>query len=249
MVKVLFIEGNIGSGKSTTISHLQSTLKASKSQPIFIAEPIDQWQNVPTEEGNTINLLDEFYNNISKYSFCFQTYTFQSRMNILLQALKQAKEENREWIICERSIFTDREIFLESLFIGGNITLVERAAYHSNWTFWTNMLQPFFENVQIHFLYLDCPPPKAHSHIKTRNRPEEKNIDSKYLDQLHQRHHSLYFEAPQLKLQQLIKTLKDKDFKANKLNNEVIVHILTNQSDKTAFLSSIDSIWISLNTK
>lgn len=223
MVKILFVEGNVGSGKTSSLEYLQQRFKRLPltEQPIFILEPVDHWQNLPTIEGQPVNLLNAFYKDIPKYGFCFQTYAFLSRMKLLLEIVRQAENEGREWIICERSIFTDREIFLEALHENKLIESEERAVYHQLWDFWISILQPHFANIEIHFLYLTCDPGVSLNHIKNRDREEEKCIDLTYLQILNQKHHDIYISDRE-QLSQLLYTLtgRDSEFKVYTINND-----------------------------
>lgn len=193
MVKFLFLEGLIGSGKTSSLEYLKRRFSREMKSPLFVLEPVEEWQNLPTLEGQPVNLLNAFYGNIPKYGFCFQTYAFLSRMKILLETLKRAEEEEITWVICERSIFTDREIFLECLYENGSITPEERAVYHQLWDFWIGLIQPFFRDIELHFMYVHCDPETALEHIRTRSRSEEDNgIDLGYLQKLSQKHETMY---------------------------------------------------------
>ena len=44
-VKIISIEGNIGSGKSTVIHNLEQKLKDNKNY-VFLREPVDIWQTI-----------------------------------------------------------------------------------------------------------------------------------------------------------------------------------------------------------
>ena len=63
--KVISIEGNIGSGKSTLLSHLKQSLSAENvPQIIFLQEPVDEWENIKDEDGNT--MIQKFYGDQTK---------------------------------------------------------------------------------------------------------------------------------------------------------------------------------------
>ena len=53
----IYIEGNIGSGKSTFLKYLEDHLPHDKFT--FIYEPVDEWQAFKDEDGK--NILDCFY--------------------------------------------------------------------------------------------------------------------------------------------------------------------------------------------
>lgn len=240
MVKILFIEGNIGSGKTSSLEYLKNRLRRvpEDKQPIFMLEPVEQWQNLPTLEGQPVNLLNAFYKDIPKYGFCFQTYAFLSRMKILLESVRKAEQEGRQWVICERSIFTDREIFLECLFENGSVENAERAVYHHLWDFWIALLQPFFKNVEVHFLYLNCNPDVALEHIAARNRDEEKDVDLDYLRKLHLKHDNFYLpEGDQSDLlKKLIGTLTGDS------ETPPTIHIVNNGDSMVELYAQLDRV-------
>ena len=110
--KVISIEGNIGSGKSTLLSHLKQSLSAENvPQIIFLQEPVDEWENIKDEQGNT--MIQKFYGDQTKYSFSFQMMAYISRLALL----KKSIEENPSAIIItERSLFTDKFVFAKMLY-------------------------------------------------------------------------------------------------------------------------------------
>ena len=70
---IISIEGNIGSGKSTLLEQLRTKYKNNK-QIVFINEPVDEWDTIKDEDGQTI--LSKFYKNQSKYAFSFQMMAY-----------------------------------------------------------------------------------------------------------------------------------------------------------------------------
>lgn len=244
MVKILCLEGNIGSGKSTSLEYLKRRFASSPKgkEPLFVLEPVEEWRNLPSQSANSssnssVNLLDAFYGNIEKFGFCFQTYAFLSRMKLLLETMKRAEEEGRTWIICERSIFTDREIFLESLYENGSITHEERAVYHQLWDFWIGLMQPFFKDIELHFLYVECDPNTSMNHIKSRMRPEEESIDLSYLQTLNSKHEDLYsIENRGNKLYELSRVL------IGSQKENLFFHEVNNQHGLVKLYSQLDEL-------
>ena len=57
--KIIAIEGNIGSGKSTLVSKLEEIFK-NNSDYYFLQEPVSIWNTIKDENGVTI--LEKFYN-------------------------------------------------------------------------------------------------------------------------------------------------------------------------------------------
>ena len=67
MVKIVSIEGNIGSGKSTLIKQLNTDLNL--KNVLFLPEPVDVWNEI--KDTNGVTILEKYYINKSRYSFSF----------------------------------------------------------------------------------------------------------------------------------------------------------------------------------
>lgn len=78
---VVSIEGNIGSGKSTLLEVVGDQLAGVE----LLAEPVDRWTDC-----NGVNLLQAFYDDPKKYSYCFQSFAFVSRLMAQQQPQKEA---------------------------------------------------------------------------------------------------------------------------------------------------------------
>ena len=79
-IEIISIEGNIGSGKSTLLEHLK-TYYSNNDNVLFLREPVNEWNNIKDEKGETI--LAKFYAEQEKYSFTFQMMAYISRLKIL----------------------------------------------------------------------------------------------------------------------------------------------------------------------
>jgi deoxyadenosine/deoxycytidine kinase len=67
-MKILSIEGNIGSGKTTLFKALQKE----KPDWIFVKEPVDLW-TLPLEgDPDKKSMLGHFYDNPKEHAFAFQ---------------------------------------------------------------------------------------------------------------------------------------------------------------------------------
>ena len=124
--KIVSIEGNIGSGKSTLLENIRNFYD-NNTNVIFLREPVDDWEQIKDNEGNT--MLKLFYANQEKYSFAFQMMAYISRLKILRDTIKKIQYENKEdykkeyVIITERSLYTDREVFAKMLYNQGKIEI------------------------------------------------------------------------------------------------------------------------------
>ena len=64
MSKIISIEGNIGSGKSTLIKKLKEIIK--NDDILFLDEPVDEWMEIKDENGE--HILSKFYEDLFSYS-------------------------------------------------------------------------------------------------------------------------------------------------------------------------------------
>ena len=92
MIKNIFIEANIGGGKSTfTRKLMQETQHYNYDfdpgkNTLLLLEPVDEWVNMKDSKGK--NILEHYYEDSKKYSFSFQMNSFISRCEKLLEETK-----------------------------------------------------------------------------------------------------------------------------------------------------------------
>lgn len=172
--KLISIEGNIGSGKSTLVENLRQEYSSCKNI-CFLQEPVDIWNTIKDNEGNT--MLAKFYGNTKKYSFAFQMMAYISRLSLLKNALK----ENYDIIVVERSMFTDKMVFAKMLYDDGNIEDVEYQIYNK----WFDDFITELPEIQI--IYVKTEPNVALERVKKRSRDGE-TIPLEYLQNCHNYH-------------------------------------------------------------
>jgi len=172
--KIVSIEGNIGSGKSTLVDAL-SKKYASHSNICFLQEPVDIWNTIQDEEGNT--MLAKFYGDTKKYSFAFQMMAYISRLSLLRKAIS----ENYDIIVVERSMFTDKMVFAKMLYDDGNMEEVEYQIYNKWFDEFIEDLPP------IHVIYVKTSPDIAKARVEKRAR-EGEAIPLEYLINCHKYH-------------------------------------------------------------
>lgn len=89
----VFIEGNIGSGKTTFLNHFQKF----KDRVCLLTEPVEKWRDC-----GGVNLLDLMYKEPNRWAMPFQTYVTLTMLNAhQLQTDKSIK-------LMERSMFSAR---------------------------------------------------------------------------------------------------------------------------------------------
>jgi deoxycitidine kinase/deoxyguanosine kinase len=119
-IKIIVIQGNIGSGQSTFVENLKSKY-GDREDMCFLQEPVGEWLNIKDENG--VNILEKYYSDQKKYSFMFQMMAYISRLSIL----KRAVESNKyKYIVTERCLNTDRRVFCKMLYDDG---FIEKIGY------------------------------------------------------------------------------------------------------------------------
>ena len=175
-VKIISIDGNIGSGKSTLMGELKKYYCDNKNV-VFLKEPVDEWGNITDENGITI--LEKFYENPSKYGFSFQIMAYISRLDVMR---KEIKKNPNAIFISERSLFTDKLVFAKMLFDSGNIELV-------NYKIYLKWFDTFAEEFPVSkVIYVNTEPEICHQRIEKRSRTGESNIPLEYLQNCHKYH-------------------------------------------------------------
>lgn len=171
MSRIISIEGNIGSGKSTLVKNIQTLFKnrkISEDKVLFLQEPVDVWNTIQDNDGT---ILEHFYKNQEKYGFSFQMMAYISRLSILKNAIKKYPNTT---IITERSLYTDRYVFAKMLYDNKKIDDICYQIY-------LKWFDDFIDELPKHeFIYMKTHPEKCLERIKKRNRAGE-NIELSYL--------------------------------------------------------------------
>ena len=180
-------------------------------------EPVDKWQNVkiksgePCETCQTYNILDVFYDAPERYAYTFQHYVFMTRY---LQEI-ESRSENVSLRILERSVFSDKMIFVESVHENGWMSDLELALFNS---WYDPMVQVSPNLVPEGFIYLRTSAATCMRRLKQRARGEEIGIKLDYLQTLHEKHEAWlyppvnrdYFCDPYSADNDTIKTIREK---------------------------------------
>jgi len=176
MVKIITIEGNIGSGKSTLINRLKQENK--NGLLYFLPEPVDQWNTIRDTRGVTI--LELYYGNKKKYSFSFQMMAYITRLSQIRNYIKTLPSD--AIIITERCLYTDRYVFAKMLYDTGFIEEIEYTIYIR----WFNEFEEYSKLDKI--IYIKTDPEVCRDRINKRNRKGEENIPLNYLQDCHDYH-------------------------------------------------------------
>ena len=171
----LYIEANIGAGKTTFINKLEKYFENNKDI-VCLREPVDEWINLKDSEGN--NILNYFYKDTKRWSYTFQMNAFMTRIQSINNKCKN------EINFIERSIYTDRNCFALLCKENGSINDIEWGLYQ-NWFDWLN---DKFNVEASGYIYIKTSPETCYERIKKRDRKEESDIPLEYLKQLDCKH-------------------------------------------------------------
>jgi deoxyadenosine/deoxycytidine kinase len=171
------IEGNIGSGKSSLVKILKNKLKDIKNtRVIYLPEPVEVWESITDKDGK--NAIEKYYENPEKYAFSFQMMAYISRIHQLRETLK---DNTNVIIICERSVFTDKEIFAKMLYDDKKIDDIEYKIY-CKWFY------EFVKDIPVAgLIYVKTDPEICHNRVIKRKRKGE-IIPLSYLQNCHKYH-------------------------------------------------------------
>lgn len=180
--RVFFVEGNIGSGKT---SFLQQLEKAYPTHVQVVYEPVAQWEKLLDASGKSI--LDYFYSDMQRYSYLFQSAVFLSR----IRAMEQI-DPQKPIVFVERSVDCDMRIFASNCFENGVMSDIEWKIY-TDWHEWMcttlakNQLVPAPSDCA--YVYLRTSPEVAFERMERRSRASETGtVKREYIEQLHAKH-------------------------------------------------------------
>ena len=200
------VEGNISAGKSTFLNTIHgSTLCGQRVR--VVPEPVDKWTNIPGLSEMTggvplvgeHNILAAYYKNPERWGYTFQNWVFFTRFmqekdsQIPPQAAANASPVGAEALLragvdyrlMERSVFSDRLVFVEALKEKSTLNPMELAIYGSWFDF---MLRDQPSLVPDAFIYLQASPKTCHQRMTVRARGEEAGVPLDYLSILHDKH-------------------------------------------------------------
>ncbi|MEZ5104645.1 MAG: deoxynucleoside kinase [Draconibacterium sp.] len=181
------VAGNIGAGK-TTLSELLA--KHYKWLPHY-------------EDVDENPYLNDFYNDMQRWSFNLQIYFLNSRFKQIIDIRKSGKT-----VIQDRTIYEDAEIFAPNLHSMGLMSTRDFNNYKSLFDLMVSLVQP-----PDLLIYLRASVPTLVNQIQKRGREYENSIRIDYLKQLNDRYEKWIGHYKMGKL--LIINVDDLDFTAN----------------------------------
>lgn len=177
---IISIEGAIAVGKTRLINQLRKIMKTENI--LFIDEPIEYWKDY-----HGTNTFDLFYSNPKQNAFAFQNLVLQSMLH------RQLPHANAQCIVMERSLNSSL-LFINEQYRDNIISKMQMHILQD----WVSILKtayPFLKPQAV--ILLKKEPTLALEHIKIRNRPEEANINVKYLERIEEAHELMYHESPE----------------------------------------------------
>ncbi len=156
------VSGNIGSGK-TTLTELLAKHYG--------------WQT-HFEDVDENPYLNDFYNDMQRWSFNLQVYFLNSRFTQVMEIRK-----NKKTVIQDRTIYEDAYIFAPNLHAMGLMTTRDFENYFSLFTLMDTFVQP-----PDLLIYLRATVPTLVKQIQKRGREYEEGIRLDYLKRLNERY-------------------------------------------------------------
>jgi deoxyadenosine/deoxycytidine kinase len=156
------IAGNIGSGKTTLTGLLAKHY---------------HWE-ARYEDVNDNPYLNDFYDDMQRWSFNLQIYFLNSRFSQVIEIRKQ-----KNTVIQDRTIYEDAYIFAPNLHAMGLMSTRDFENYFTLFQLMSSFIQP--PDI---LLYLRASVPTLVSQIQKRGRKYENNIRLDYLQRLNERY-------------------------------------------------------------
>ena len=156
------IAGNIGAGKTTLTQLLAKHYKIEAQLEDVVDNPY----------------LDDFYNEMERWSFNLQVYFLNSRFRQVLQIRKSGKN-----IIQDRTIYEDANIFAPNLHAMGLMTNRD----YDNYSALFKLMESTVQAPDL-LIYLRSTIPNLVNQIHKRGRDYENSISIDYLSRLNERY-------------------------------------------------------------
>ena len=212
---IFSIEGNIGSGKTTVIHHLQ---RLYGDQVILVEEPVKDWQNLEGE-----NLLNKKNEDLNRWGYSFEAYVLITKMN----ELTKVAFNDKKIILIERCMLTDK-VFFDLNVENGLSNPMEEAMFKNLYEFLSKNVYPKLSGI----IYLDTPVDECIHRMILRGRKEEKSITKEYLQQLDDNFKKVIKDSgiPYLKLNGLYDLNSD----LGKIDHELMDFIQSNMGNNAS---------------
>ncbi|PAN10155.1 hypothetical protein PAHAL_2G074600 [Panicum hallii] len=172
------VEGNISVGKSTFLQKIANETVELRDLVEIVPEPVSKWQDVGPDH---FNILGAFYAEPQRYAYTFQNYVFVTR----LMQEKESCGGIKPLRLVERSIFSDRMVFVRAVHEANWLNGMELSIYDS---WFDPVLSSLPGLIPDGFIYLRATPDTCHKRMMLRSRSEEGSVTLQYLQDLHEKH-------------------------------------------------------------
>lgn len=156
----VFVEGNIGAGKSTFLEYLKDQFKEPDVK--FIPEPIEKWENFCG-----FNLLKEMYKQPATYGTAFQMYAMLTAFETITETA------NANLAIIERSLLSMKHVFIPTMRTFGYIPEATSYVFEA-WIDFIIENQKFKPDV---IIYIKTSAHVIQERIRNRGRQGEEEVD------------------------------------------------------------------------
>ena len=216
----IIVDGVIGAGKTTVISLIEKYINSNTANPNLkvkikaIYEPVKLWSDT--------GALQYFYKDIEKNCYEFQTYSYITRIKSVIDDIYNCQDA--DIYILERSIWTDKYIFMELLKeIVGEMRI---NMYNTWWEMWSYIMPMRVDK----WVLLDTSLEESLKRISSRNRNGENAVDKGYQTRLYIKHIEFYNQLQKENKPVVIidSTIMDTDFITNTDKIEKIINLILN---------------------
>ncbi len=223
----VYIEGNLGVGKTTLLEKIESQLPLLTMEWVAktFPEPVAEWEKVGSSESNLLKLM---YESPKEHSFSFQSHAIATKV-------KQLKEADFVLNIIERSLASQRDIFIPLLSSSGYLTQLQKdildysISIHSKDSI----------NVPDLIVFLDVEPDVALERIRQRDREAERGVTLQYLKEIRHRYSDWLDLLPPHQVWVLREEPDPQDF-LKELSNRLLPSKHLKESDSKFYDSLLD---------
>lgn len=180
---IIYIQGNIGCGKSTLIDQLKALDYEVWDEGLtqFLETHNYDVDNKSADTENKENLLKLFYGDMAKYSFEMQVAWMATRLSIF----RQMMESENKLVFMERSLESDLNTFAKLLFENKMMSVIQYRVFKEL----SDSIAEYISSdvVQIN-VYLNASAEVCFVRKNGRNRDEEATVSLEYLRSLKSKH-------------------------------------------------------------
>lgn len=178
---LVFIEGSIGAGKTTSINRLVSE----NNNYVKVLEPVEEWENS--------GMLAKFYGDMKNNAFEFQLYVLETLFMRLKNTTLTDCGGKKKIYLCERSIYTCYYVFTKNMKNCGFINEHQFSIIKNKFNEYDEWIKNNFNDIKFILLHTDVD--ECIERIKYRNRQNEKeSITKGYLETLETLHLDMFLQ-------------------------------------------------------